>query len=610
MSWKTALSSDRGLAAIVIAAVLLTSPALGTGLVADDLFHELMLRPDAGIRGIAHRPFDLFAFATGDLSANHALMDEGVFPWWAAPNVKLAFWRPLTCITHVLDHLLWGQSAWLMHLHSMAWFALVLLGVALVYRRLLLPSWLAGLALLLYAADDARAPAVAWIANRNALVAMALATPALLFHDRWRRDGDRRARWLGPVMLAMGLLAGETAFAVAGYLAAYALCLDRGNARQRLGSLVPYVIVLVAWRALYVATGHGVAGSGVYMDPAGDPAGFLGLALTRLPLLLSAALLGPWADLWESVGLWAPGLRPWLFGWSALVVAAFAILALPVAKKDPVTRFFAVGAVLATLPMCATFVHDRLLMVPCLGIMAVVARVLTTWASEPGALARKAALGVLVAVHVIAGPLLAPVRAYAAVGESRQLLQNAYDSIPSDPTVASKTVVLVNPPFDPFASYFPLSRQVERRPRPEHLRWLATGATPLRIERTDERTLVIEAQRGWLSTTSERMLRNPDDAPAQVGDVVDLSDVSFEVTRVVDRRPHEVRARFRLALEDPRMLWLAWSPDGHGFIPFRPPPVGASVEVAPVEMLRALFPERSPGTPRATASAAGDSSGR
>jgi hypothetical protein len=606
MKWTKCLSTTRGRAAIVLLALLLASPSLGTGLVADDFFHELMLDSEPGVQGIEHRPLDLFAFATGDAAANHRLMDEGVFPWWTDPGVALSFWRPLTCLTHLFDHWLWPKSTVLMHLQSLFWFALTLLGVAWLYRRLLVPPWVAGLALLLYAVDDARAPAVAWIANRNALVSMALAAPALVFHDRWRRDGDRRARWLGPVMLALGLLGGETAFAVAGYLVAYAACLERGGLRERLRSLIPYALVVLAWRMLYTWTGHRVAGSGVYLDLARDPLGFVRAAAVRLPLLLSAAVLGPWAELWESLGLWAPQLRPWMLGWSILIVAMFALLVLPVAKKDPVTRFFALGFLLSSLPMCSTFVHDRLLMVPCLGSMAVMARVLATWveAPRPRRLANTAAVVVLAIVHLVVGPLLAPVRAYAAVGESGPLLKHAYDSIPSDANVAHQTVVLVNPPFDPFASYFPLVRQVEQKPRPLHLRWLATGATPLRIERLDDQTLLVEAKHGWISTTSERMLRDPEKAPARVGDVVHLSGVSFEVTHVLDQRPDVIRVRFDMPLGDARLIWLQWDCDTRAFVPFLPPPVGRSVEVDPVDMAYVLspWPDRAPHTPPVAAS--------
>ena len=85
--------------------------------------------------------------------------------------------------------------------------------------------------------------------------------------------------------------------------------------------------------------------------------------------------------------------------------------------------------------------------------------------------------------------------------------------------------------------------------------------TPLRIERIDERTLLIEAKRGWISTTSERMLRNPEKAPAEVGDVVNLSDVSFEVVHVIDQRPDAIRVHFAMPLEDARLLWLQWDRD-------------------------------------------------
>ncbi len=585
------LSTDRGRAIIILAALLLVSPALCTGLVADDLIHELMLDPHPGIEGIRYRPLDLFAFATGDAIANHQLMEEGVFPWWADRHVLLAFWRPLSSLSHLLNHWLWAHHASLMHLQSMAWFGAALVAILGVYRRWLVPPWVAGLALLLYAVDDARAPAVAWVANRNALVSMAFALPALLLHDRWRREASRRARWLATGCLAVGLLAGETACALVGYLVAYAVCLDRGALRGRALSLLPYAVVLVVWRILYVWTGHGVAGSGIYMDLGHDPIGFLRVTAVRLPLLLAAAILGPWADLWEPLGLLAPAWQPWLLGWSGFVLAAFGVMVWPLAKRDPVTRFFALGSVLATVPMCSTFVHDRLLMVPCIGTMALVARLIGAWVEDRDqrSRARTATVGILAMAHLVVAPILAPMRAYAAVDGSNRMLRHAYDSLPSDTTITHQTVILVNPPFDPFVAYFPVYRQAEHVPRPERLRWIANGTTPLRLQRVDERTLLVRAKYGWLSTVSERMLRDPEKAPARAGDTIDLRDVSFEVVEVMDGRPSEVRVRFEVPLDDPGFVWLQWGADGSGFVPFRPPPVGESVELDQVDMRRALL---------------------
>src|SRR3954453_7468593 len=84
--WRTWLSLSPARFIIAAAAVLLTTPSLRAGLIADDLFHQLMLRKVPGVPGLSYRPLDLFRFATGDTASNHALMDSGVFPWWADPR--------------------------------------------------------------------------------------------------------------------------------------------------------------------------------------------------------------------------------------------------------------------------------------------------------------------------------------------------------------------------------------------------------------------------------------------------------------------------------------------------------------------------------------------
>jgi len=63
------------------------------------------------------------------------LLEEGVFGWWTAPDFRMSFWRPLSSLTHVLDHVLWPRSFILAHVHSMAWFVALLVAVAMLYRR-------------------------------------------------------------------------------------------------------------------------------------------------------------------------------------------------------------------------------------------------------------------------------------------------------------------------------------------------------------------------------------------------------------------------------------------------------------------------------------------
>src|SRR6185369_5071046 len=103
-------------------------------------------------------------------------------PWWSAPDLKLAFCRPLSALSLWLDYRLFPNSPALMHAESLLWFAALLGVVTFLYRRLLAPAWVAGLAALLYAVDPGHAVPVAWLANRNAVFATLFGVLALLAH--------------------------------------------------------------------------------------------------------------------------------------------------------------------------------------------------------------------------------------------------------------------------------------------------------------------------------------------------------------------------------------------------------------------------------------------
>ena len=84
-------------------------------------------------------------------------------------------------------------------------------------------------------------------ASYTTSIALTLAIPVLLLHDRWRREGWRPGAWLGPLVLGVALLAGESALAIGAYLAAYALHLDRGGAGDTGATGTPsYVFVNVS----------------------------------------------------------------------------------------------------------------------------------------------------------------------------------------------------------------------------------------------------------------------------------------------------------------------------------------------------------------------------
>ena len=587
------LAHARASALIIALALFFTSGALTLGLTADDYFHLAAVRGGAKSAGLSRQPWDLFAFVRGDANSAQWLIDDGTLPWWADKATVLAFFRPLSSLTHWLDYKFWPAQHALIHLHSLLWFALLLFVVSRLFRRLIAPLWVANLALFLYALDDARASLVGWVATRNLLIAMTLGFLALLLHHRARVEGDRNGRWLAPLLFAVALLAGESAVQVCGYLFAHALFLDRGSRRARLLALTPYALLLLLWRIPYARLGYGAHGSGLYFDPGREPLQFLAALATRLPTLLLAQFGLVFSDLYDAVTTLAPQLVPAYLLLAGLVIAAMVWLVLPLWRSEPAVRFWTLGALLATIPVCAGPLDDRLLAGPGVGFAAVLAYLFSalvqrTYPAQVTTLVKTAGLS-LALMHGLFAPLLLPFRTLS-VDAFERLFAQASASIPSQPQVVDKTVVVLNPPVDLFAVYFPLYRAAHQVPQPAHFRWLTTGVSAIFVERVDARTLRIRPEAGFLSNSTQWMFRSPKQ-PFARGDTVTLGESTIEITELTrDGRPAEVRVQFHEPLESPSLAFMQWGTSD--YLPFRPPAVGRSLTIPAVDMLAAMFGSR------------------
>lgn len=580
-----ALSWRRAPVFVLALGLGLLSSSIGSGLAADDWFHRLVLTGSDALAGVHHRPMDLFVFSNGDPAVGHAQQEEGMIGWWADPKAALAYFRPLSAATHWLDYRLFPDAVWAMHLHSLAWFALGLVALYRTYRRFFEPRWYAVLAFLLFAVDDAHGLVVSWIANRNALIALALGVPVLLLHDRGRRGGERWALFAAPPLFAVALLAGESAAAAGGYVLAHAAFLDKDSTWRRALAVAPYAAVFVAWRIVYAALGYGTHGSGLAVDPVHDPLGFASAVAVRLPVLLVAQFAVPPSDVWELFPALSPWIQPAVYGVALLLLGALLWLLRP-ALREPSVRFWTAGTMLAALPACSQVPSDRLLLFAGVGAHALVARVIGAllaredWTTAPRARARGMLLGgtALIVLHLGIAPVWLPARARGAA-HVRSLVLHGERTVPATPEVMKKTVVLVNPPADAFAGYLPMYRAAFGIPRPARLRWLVTGATAATIERVDDRTLRVDADSGFLSLASERMQRSAGN-PMLVGYTVRLSGMTVTVTAVtVDNRPKEILATFDAPLEDPKFVFLAWNEAAEGFRPFSIPGVGERVRL-------------------------------
>jgi hypothetical protein len=570
---------------LVLLGVALASPSLFTGLVADDYLHQLLLREKPGIPGLSATTLDLFHFANGDPATARSLMNHGVFPWWTDSHLVLAFLRPLSALTHWLDHRLWPATPALMHLQSLLWFALLLSIVGRAYSSLSASRGTALLALLLFAIDDLHAPAVSWIANRSLTISLVFAMLALIAHDRSRRSNSTSAAWLAPALLAAGLAAGEAALTGAAYLLAYALFYDQGTRRSRLASLVSYGVVIVAWRLVYQHLGYGAAGSGVYIDPGAEPLVFARAALTRVPVLLLSTFALPWADLWDMYPLFLPLLRPIVLCLALVTLITLTVLLRPLLRDSRSARFWAAGLALSVVPSAATFPHDRLLLGTAIGAMALLSELLV-YPVPVGSRARQVALGAFVIVHLLLAPVLLPYRS-ATVAQLSTVLWQADASIPNTPELTQQTLVIANPPVVPFGAYLPIYREAAHEPRPRRLLWLASGVSDLRISRVDSSTLRVRPLLGYLSDPTQLMLRSLSH-PLKLGEKVSVDEATFEVVELTtDGRPAEVLVHFQRDLSDPRLIFMRWGV--HGYVHFELPAPGASVVLPRVDLLKTLW---------------------
>ncbi len=568
-------------------AILLTLPSLWGGLVADDYHHRLRLIGEREVFGEIGSRLDLFNFAGSNPEQTRHLMDIGFWPWWTAPEIRAAFFRPLTVATHWFDYQLWPDHPALMHAQSLLWFGGLIGVVTILFRRFMGLTWAAGLAALLYAIDDARGMPVGFLANRNALIAAFFGVMAILAHDRWRRGGWSMGSVLAPAALLLSLLSAEAGIGTIAYLFAHAVFLDRGTWRRRVLILIPYAAVVIAWRITWTVLGYGVSGMGFYLDPIAEPLRFLTAVVERAPLLLLGQWLLPPSDVhFLLVDL---GMTSLYYLWVVPVLLVIGIVVLRRLHWDATTRFWVLGMLLALVPICSTFPADRMLFFVGLGGFALLAHFLAGAFGQSDSVttvgdvrsssrfAGKLAFA-FVLVHFCFAPLALAVRSAMPVGPRNLVERLGAHNVPMDDSVADQSVVIVTAPLPLAACYLPERRALDGLPVPAHTRVLAPShPKPVVVHRPNVRTLIVRPGNGYLWMAIDQLARGPHH-PMSLGERVELTDMTATVTALTEGgRPAEVSFEFRVPLEDASLRFLYWNDEE--FAPFTPPPVGESVHL-------------------------------
>jgi hypothetical protein len=458
---------------------------------------------------------------------------------------------------------------------------------ALFYRRYLGGTWVAGLAALFYAIDDARGLNAGWLASRNALLCLLFGFLVLLFHDRWRRDGWRAGAYLAPLFLVLGLLSGESTLGVVAYLLAYVLVLDPGTWRGKVRSLLPYAVVTLAYFIYYRLQGHGAWGSGFYTDLMSEPVRFALAFAERAPILL----LDQWALPPSAITMFLPAEGVPIFSLAAfLLLLLLTVLLYPLLRQEKMARFFALGMVFSVPLICSVMPHSRLLSFVGIGGMGLLALWMAglsdraAWlpAGRIWRIPARVLFVLFILIHLVLAPLLLPGTSTSADFAEQYIQRPARESEALQGDLSQQDIVMVNPPMAFQAHYIPTVRVLQGQTPPRHLRVLAPGLADLKISRPDERSLLVRPEGGYLSQPFDDVFRGAAH-PMRLGERVVLTGMTVEITELTaDGRPAEALFEFPFRLEDPELKWLKWE-DGI-YVPFDLPQVGTTLSLPAHEL--------------------------
>lgn len=355
----------------LVVGIALSLPAMSVGLVHDDLVHRVVL--EGLVEDVIHYgELELYEF-TPARDATARLIDVGAAPWWTDRELSLRFARPLSSALLWVDHALFGRAALPAHLHSIAWFAALIVAATLLFRRVL-PAPAATIAACIYAAAGAHAMPTAWIAARHTPVSAALGVAAIVAHVAWRERGSRAGAILAPGLLALSLLASETWLGAVVYVVLYEAIVPRETWRRRALHAAPSLALGLVYVAWYVAAGYGARNSGVYISPTEDPGRFALAALVRIPAMMGELFGGLPIDAWSI----ADAVRPVLVVWGLFTAGAVALVLLGLRRALDADRsrrlvWLAASAIVGLVPTVGAVLGGRLLPLALLGSAALVA---------------------------------------------------------------------------------------------------------------------------------------------------------------------------------------------------------------------------------------------
>lgn len=559
--------------AIFLALLLSALQLFHCRFVADDLIHAAVL--ERALPMPSPGPLDLYRFINGKPQDIQISKDLGLLPWFAHPELKIAFWRPLSSALIALDHSIFGLHPLGYRIHSLLWYGALVFVLGLVLQRFA-PGPAGGLALILFALAGCHRQPVCWISSRFSLIAATVGLFSLYAHIRWREDGWRAGRVLSMIAFPAALLAGEAAISSLAYFVAYESIAAPGGWKMRWKAIWPIFVLAVLWLSAYFFLGYGVRGSGGYFNPLEEPFTYLFTLLPRSLILAGNLFIWFFNPLPRTVAV--------LVGLGAilLLAALFPSLWRGLSKKERGSiLWLGLGAAGSVLPQTPGLLGTRSIMYPSVGGSALIAFFLVHWwrtcRRSRGLAARLHGLpvAVLALLHLILAPFswFFWTHTYKKEYERNEALLHEAEF--DDELLSKEKVVFLNSPNESLGVYAYFQRAIDGKPLPKTWWVISMARCDHRVRRTGPDTLELERVCGRFLQSSSELLFRSRKHPLSEGDSVLMQGLRATVLAAGEGGPSRIELKFDQSLEDPSLLFMAWNENRLRHI--QPPPVGQSI---------------------------------
>lgn len=582
---RIALSYRAGLFIVLLAALLTHLPTSFGSFSTDDYLIRANTVGDAALysHGFAKadpdKPLwrsllDGFHFYTPDAGTLAAYREYGNLPWWTADRATMNPFRPVAAFTHWLDFQIAPDSFSFQSFHTLLYVLLfAFCGYRLFWRISPVPS-VAVLAGLMLIVDFSHTLNFSWIAARNVFMAGALGCAALERFLVWRQSGSLRALAVSLLLFATGLLTAEASIALGGYLFAYLALVERCTLRRLVLLLLPYAVVVVAWRLAYNWMGFGAYGIGLYVDPGRSLADFVVSAVQTVPVMLGSLL----TTVDSAIASLAPERRIWMVVASGLLALACTAVLLPLIRSSTAVRFMLAGSMLAAVPGSALIsAGPRSGLFLSIGFFWLLAMWLHWLVRENTHRVNRIVLGAVLCVHLF-------LPALAGFLYTSQLLPVAYSSDEQFSSVARpmtaaagrRSLVVVNSPAPNVMFYLPFEWRHEHQLVPDAMNLLAPGLVSFDLKRLSAREFELLAPSGlpldhtqraedlsghrpWVSSAYSYLLLQglftSPDTHMPVGFQREAGNMRITVRELVEGRPSRLRIEFTGRDQPDDMVW-------------------------------------------------------